>query len=473
MRKLTYLSLLLPFLAGALEFSKVFQSNMVLQQNMPIPICGKAAPGEKITLSFDGKKLSGTADQKGHWRVLLPKVKASKENRSMILQGRKEKIVLKNILVGEVWFCSGQSNMHWKLAQSLNGKETAVQSNYPLIRTLSVDAVNSSSLQESFKGSWKSIKPENAGKLSGVGFYFARHLHQKLDIPVGLVCVTRGGTMIEPWLPCGAADKYPQIARQWRRIYKKVPGQKKPRLQDQPQNQPYVIYNGAVHAVRHLTCRGVIWYQGCSNIWFDTEEEYFLKQQALWDGWKKAFKNPDLKFYAVQIAPLLRPEKYYQGHLNVWLAQQRFADNNKNVHLVITNDVGDLKNIHPVNKEPVGRRLADLALKHEYGCNIPADFPRLSKKEIKGNKFILHFAHVSSWKTTDGKEIRNFELAGRDGKFHPAQVKIRGSLLEVSAPGVEKAAALRYMYHPGKMGNLVNGHDLPPGTFAIAPGEAR
>ena len=270
----------------ALEFAGVFQSGMVLQRGVPLKISGTAAPGEKVSLTFAGQKISGKAADNGTWQLTLPPLAVSAEPRNMTLSGEKKRIVLKDILVGEVWLCSGQSNMHWKLAQCLNGKETAAQSNYPLIRTLSVDANISDTPKETFKASWKSIKPENAGRLSGVGFFFIRRLHQKLNIPVGLVVITRGGTMIEPWLPGGAADKYPQIAKQWSRLYKKVPGLKKPRLQDHPQNRPHAIYNGAIHAVRQLTFRGVIWYQGCSNIWFDTEEEYLLKQQALFDGWK-------------------------------------------------------------------------------------------------------------------------------------------------------------------------------------------
>ena len=128
--------------------------------------------------------------------------------------------------------------------------------------------------------------------------------------------------------------------------------------------------------------------------------------------------------------------------------------------------MGDLKDIHPINKEPVGRRLADTALKYDYNFKIAADFPRLLKKEVKGSTFILHFSHAAAWKTTDGKEVRNFEIAGADGKFHPARVKIKGPLLEVTAPGIKQPVSVRYMYDPCRMGNLVNGHGLPPGIFA-------
>lgn len=466
MKKGLYLTLLLPLLAGALEFNGVFQSNMVLQRGVPLTISGKASPGEKITLSFAGHTLKGTAAQDGSWRLVLPALEGSGKNRSMILQGKDKKIVLENILTGEVWFCSGQSNMHWKLFQSLNGKEIASRSDHPQIRTLMVDANTSVKPLESFKGSWRPLTPGNAGKLSGVGFFFARELHRQLGIPIGLVCVTRGGTMIEPWTPGDAWDPYPAVKKQVEQIYKKTPGQK-PRLQDWIQNQPHLIYNGAIHPLRHITCRGVIWYQGCSNVWNDTEEIYFLKQKALFEGWKKAFDAPELKFYLVQLAPLKRPARYVRKHVDIWLAQQRFADTVRNVRMAVINDVGDLNNIHPVNKEPVGLRLARIALKYDYGRQVKADFPRPEKYIRKGSTVELAFRHASGWKTTDGKAVRNFETAGRDGKFHEAKAEISGKYLKISAPQVDKPVAIRYMYDACKMGNLVNEAGLPPGTFEV------
>ena len=466
MKKLLLLAAAVPLLAAALEFDSVFQSNMVLQRGVSVPVSGKALPGEKITLSFAGYILKGTAGKDGIWRVVLPALEASKENRSMILQGKNQKVILKNILTGEVWFCSGQSNMHWKLHQSLNGKEVAAQSNYPLIRTLVVDANTSVKPVETFKSSWRSITPANAGKLSGVGFYFARELHRKLNIPVGLVCVTRGGTMIEPWTPAGAWESYPAVKKQVEKIYRKIPG-KKPRLQDSTQNQPHLIYNGAVHPLRHITFRGVIWYQGCSNVWNDTEEIYFLKQKALFEGWKKAFNAPELKFYFVQLAPLKRPAQYVRKHVDIWLAQQRFADSDKNVKMAVINDVGDLNDIHPVNKEPVGKRLAAFALKYDYGENIRADFPRVKKAVCKGKTVELLFSHANGWKSTDGKAVQNFEIAGKNGRFYAAKAEISGKVLKISSPQVDKPAALRYMFNACKTGNLLNDAGLPPGTFEI------
>ena len=467
MKKILYSLLLFPLFAGALEFDRIFQSGMVLQRGMPLQVSGKAAPGEKVTLSFAGHTVSGTAAKNGRWQLKLPVLQASKENRSMVLQGKDKKITLGNVLVGEVWFCSGQSNMYWPLSRCLDAQKVIEKSTFPQIRTLRIGAWPAKVPQESFKAVWQELTPQNAGSLSGVGYYFARELHQTLDIPIGLICAVQGGTMIEPWTPRGAWDAYPEIKPQVERVYKKVPGLKKPRLQDQPQNQPHVLFNSAVHPARHFTCRGVIWYQGCSNIWNDTEDIYVLKQKALLESWKKAFNAPELKFYFVQLAPLERPAKYRPMHTAIWLAQQRFADSDKNVKMAVINDVGDLKNIHPANKEPVGKRLAAFALKYDYGKKVKADFPRPEKYELRGSTVILSFSHASGWKTTDGKAVRNFELAGSDGKFYPAQVRISGKTLEISAAQVKNPQVIRYMFHSNKMGNLISDAGLPPGIFEL------
>ncbi|MBQ9503343.1 MAG: hypothetical protein IJU70_14410 [Lentisphaeria bacterium] len=451
---------------GALEFDGVFQSGMVLQQGRELAFRGTASPGEKVALTFAGKRVAGKADGNGRWRLVLPALPASKESRQMVLKGEGKTVTLDDVLVGEVWLCSGQSNMYWPLGRSLNGKETAGKSDFPEIRVFRTDGSYAPSPQTKTKAKWRKLTPKLADGLSAVAFYFGRKLHQELNVPVGLLCAYRGGTMIEPWTPEGAYDPYPELKK---KIAERFSGEADPKSKspkDWPQNRPHVLYNGSVHPLTPYTFRGVIWYQGCSNVWYDTKEEYLLKQQALFDGWKKAFANAEMKFYTVQIAPLNRGGAAARNHVGVWLAQQEFADRNTPaVKLAVINDVGDLKNIHPVNKEPVGLRLAALALKYDYGRNIPADFPRLRTAERRNGALHLAFDHVGKWKTADGKEIRNFEIAGADGKFFPARAESRGGALTVSAPEVPEPLAVRYMYNCSRIGNLVNEAGLPLGTF--------
>ena len=456
------------YCCSALEFDGVFQSHMVLQQGRTLAVSGRAVPGERLTLDFAGQKVSGRAGEDGHWRLELSPLAASGTPRSMILTGEKESLKLDDILVGEVWLCSGQSNMQWPLVLSLNGRKTAAESDFPRIRTLRIGVSAAETPQKSFKAKWQALTSKNAGGLSAVAFYFGRKLHKELNVPVGLLCAYQGGTMIEPWTPAGAYDACPELKKSVAERFGKAPDPKSKSPKDWPRNQPHVLYNGAIHPLTPCAFRGVVWYQGCSNVWYDTQEEYLLKQQALFDSWKKAFGNPGMKFYTVQIAPLKRSGTAARNHVGIWLSQQEFADRNQPaVKLTVINDVGDLKTIHPVNKEPVGLRLADLALKYDYGKDIPADFPRFRSGKRESSILRLVFEHVKAWKTLHGKEIRNFEIAGSDGKFFPARVKADGAILLLSAPEVPEPAAARYMFDCSRLGNLVNEAGLPLGTFEM------
>ena len=468
----TLLSLLLSAAAGAAaEFAPVFGSGMVLQQGRELTIRGKAEPGETLTLEFAGKKVSGQAGKDGAWSLTLPPLAASATPRTMTLTGRNGCRKLDDVLVGEVWLTSGQSNMYWPLGRSLKGKEAAATGDLPEIRVFRSPARPADAPQETTPAKWQKMTPALAENLSAVAFYFGRELHRELKVPIGLLCAYRGGTMIEPWTPPGAWDACPELGKNIAARFGKTPDPKSKSPKDWPENRPHVLYNGAIHPLTPYAFRGVIWYQGCSNVWYDSQEEYLQKQQALFDGWKKAFSAPGMKFYTVQIAPLNRSRDAAKKHVGIWLAQQEFADRNQPaVKLVVINDVGDLKNIHPANKEPVGLRLANLALKYDYGKNIPADFPRLRKCEAKEGALLLSFSCVREWKTTDGGEIRNFEIAGAEGEFLPARAEARGDRLTVSAPGVPLPRRVRYLCNCSKLGNLVNEAGLPPGTFeAEAP----
>ena len=450
------------------EFAPVFNNGMVLQQGRELTICGKAKPNEKLSLEFASSKISGKAGNDGRWFLKLPAQKATSTPQTMILTGEYGVRKLNDILVGEVWLCSGQSNMYWPLERSLNGKEIAAQSNYPSIRILRVIANPADVPQEKLTARWRKMQPKVAAGMSAVAFYFGRKLHQELKVPIGLICSHRGATMIEPWTPAGAWDVYPEMRDRVYTQFGKVPNPKSKSSKELPQNQPHVLYNGAIHPLTPYAIRGVIWYQGCSNVRYDSQEDYLKKQQALFNSWKNMFKNPTMKFYTVQIAPLNRSQKEAAAHVGIWLAQQRFADfNQPNVKLVITNDVGDLKNIHPENKEPVGLRLANLALKYDYDKDIPADFPRVLNGEVKNETVRLAFSFVKFWKTTDQGEIRNFEIAGPDGKYMSAQVKAEGKYLILTAPGVSNPESVRYLYTSSRLGNLINEEGLPLGTFEM------
>ena len=463
---LTSLMLLANVFGKAPEFAPVFSSGMVLQQGRELTIRGKAVPEEMLALEFAGQKVFGKTGKDGRWQLKLAPLAVSHTPRTMTLTGPGGIRKLEDVLVGEVWLCSGQSNMYWPLNRSLNGKETAAASNYTEIRVFGIGSNMAASPQEKTSTKWRKLNPDRAGTMSAVAFYFGRKLYQELTIPIGLICAHKGGTMIEPWTPAGAWDTYPDLKKRISTLFSITPDKTSKLPKDWPQNQPHVLYNGTIHPLTPCAFRGVIWYQGCSNVWYDSQEDYLLKQQALFDSWKKAFSNPEMKFYTVQIAPLKRKGTASRNHVGIWLAQQRFADaNDPKVKLVVINDVGDLKNIHPVNKEPVGVRLANLALKYDYGKKIQADFPRVLNCEVKNGTVHLSFRFAEGWKTTDNEPVRNFEIAGPDGKFVPAHAQISGAEIIVSAAGIPAPAAVRYMYDCSRLGNLVNESGLPLGTF--------
>lgn len=463
---LAVLSLLSAVSGKAPDFAPVFNSGMVLQQGRELTICGKAEPGEELSLEFAGQKVAGKAGKDGSWRLKLTPLSISHTPQTMTITGPGGIRKLNDILVGEVWLCSGQSNMYWPLNLSLNGKETAAASNYPEVRVFGNYNKMADSPQDKTSAIWGKLNPNRAATMSAVAFYFGRKLYQELKIPIGLICAYRGGTMIEPWTPAGAWDEYPDLKKRIYTQFSKTPDKTSKKPKDWPQNQPHVLYNGAIHPLTPCAFRGVIWYQGCSNVWYDSQEDYLLKQQALFDGWKKAFSNPEMKFYTVQIAPLKREETAARNHVGIWLAQQRFADaNDPQVKLVIINDVGDLNNIHPTNKEPVGIRLANLALKYDYAKNISADFPCCKTIALKNGAAHLSFSSANGWKTTDNGPVRNFEIAGPDGNFVPALARILGAKIIVSAPEISALAAVRYMYNSSTLGNLVNEAGLPLGSF--------
>ncbi len=448
----------------AADFASVFADNMVLQRETPLVIQGTALPGEPLTLAFAEQTVRGTAGADGKWRLELAPLAASAENREMILTWSNGAKTLKNVLVGEVWLASGQSNMDWHLKLSLNAEQTIAKSSDPRFRFCMI-AENPSELpSEKAEIVWRAAAPETVGDFSAVAYYFGRELRKALGVPVGIVGAYRGGTMIEAWTPSAAFAGFPEVVQQLKGQFIHKPDAKSKSPRDWPCNQPSVLYNANIHPVVPFACKGIIWYQGCSNVWYEGAESYLDKQQALYEGWCKAFKRKAMPFCMVQIAPLNRSGLAAKNHPLIQEAQEKFATRNPTVKMAVVNDVGDVKNIHPANKEPVGRRLAALALKYSYGQNLDADSPILRKHTLKDGVFRLEFDHVASWRQT-GPAL--FEIAGVDGVFQPAKVKISGADLLVSADAVPAPSELRYLWKSNAVGTLFNESGLPLGVFRI------
>lgn len=447
----------------------VFADNMVLQRELPVVVWGVADPQEEVIVSFAEQKVKTTADAKGEWKLRLSPLSASKENRTLTVAGKDNTLAIQNVLVGEVWLCSGQSNMAQPLwgnrirYRDGKGAMMAALANYPLIRfSLMATHDFSTTPRTDYPMQWQALSPDNAATFSAVGFYYGVTLFQALDIPIGLVGSYWGGTRIEPWTPpCG---------------FKSVPalqnivdalGDLKPQTEGAKHlhQQPTVLYNRMIFPFVPYTLRGAIWYQGCSNR--GDGDLYREKMNALLNGWKMVFENPSFKLYFAQLAPYT-----YGGSATalpeIWEAQQKFADQAPDVGMAVITDVGNLHDIHPADKETVGRRLALLALNRDYGFKgVKADSPTLKESQIVNNKFVLTFNHAESWYTPGEKPIKNFEVAGADGTFVEAKAEIKGATIEVSSDKVAEPKELRYMWNQTCEGNLYNEACLLPGAFRI------
>lgn len=459
-----------------------FADNMVLQRGRQVPVWGTAEPGEKVTVSFAGQTKVAAADAKGLWRVELGAMDASKESRTLRVTGADGAEEIKNVLVGEVWFASGQSNMEcpiWGGATRYRDGKGAMMiamTRRPYIRFAKNPRKWSVVPRLGWKAEWRDFSPESfdavaKGSLSAVAFYYALELYGALDIPIGIVDSSWGGTNIDAWTPHSGYERRPElkdvadypVREKWDESMRKGPV-------SGAHQQPSVLWNGMVAAWAPMAIRGMIWYQGCHNN--GEPQRYCSKMHALYDGWAKEFQNPCLKLYFVQLAP------WRKSWFDLQMAQAKFAAEEPNAAFVTTCDVGNSHDIHPNDKEIVARRLALHALKRDYGFdNIIDDAPTVKSWKVEGGKFVLTFENAQSLYcyNADRSEPKGFEVAGDDGKFFPAKVlnenansSIKGAELIVGADEVPEPKQLRYLYSKPWIGSLYSADSaLPLSPFEL------
>ncbi len=473
------------------ELGVPFTDGVVLQRGREVPVWGTADAGEKVTVTFGEQSIATTAGTDGAWCVKLAPMEASCTGRVL----KANDAEAKDVLVGEVWFCAGQSNAELPLCtrnphfRDAKGALRAMMTHKPLVRFCHQSNYRTSVTPKKTPAKpvqWKTFTPENLmrdNSFSAMGIYFALELHNALGIPVGIVGTYWGGTRIEPWTPAsGFATVQSCAAEGTREIFdaatfnaqkdaKKMPF-------DRIQDQPRVLWNEMVEPWTPFAIKGFIWYQGCSNA--GEGHGYAAKMHALYNGWAKEFRNPDLKLYFVQLAPW-----GYDKIAAIQEGQAIFAAAEKNAGMAIINDRGNLADVHPNDKETVGMRLAALALKRDYGfTGIKADSPTLKSWKIEGDKFILSFNDAEGWYlyNPDWSVANGFEIAGADGKFVPAKIDnlklketkryhsngiIEGRDLVIRADGVAEPKKLRYLFSPPWFGSLYNEAGLPLGAFHI------
>ena len=492
-----------PAMAADLVLAPLFQDGAVLQRERDVPVWGMAEPAAKVVVSFADHRATATAGADGRWELALPSMDANTEPQVMTVTSGGETIEVADVLVGEVWLASGQSNMGWRINQSRKeDQEMAAEAPVPGLRIFSVPQVLSHEREFSVGGQWAHATPETAPGLTAVGYFFGRHLVEELGIPVGIVNSSWGGSRIEPWWDDetgldgieelaevrkhrrmrspgfpefrGPMRDYAEAMQVWAGEAVKAldAGMDAPPMPDAPEmlrlghGAEAGTYQAMIHPLAPYALRGVIWYQGESNR--ADGMLYFQKKQALIQGWRDRFRTPELPFLFVQIAPFRygndRPDQLPE----LWVAQQKTLEI-PNTGMVVTLDIGDVNDIHPGNKSEVGRRLALWALADSYGREgLVKSGPLFREHRVVDGGIEIHFDHLGGGLATrDGEVPSHFEVAGGDGVFKPAAAKVAadGMSLVVSSPDVAEPKQARFAWEKTAEPNLMNAEGLPAAAF--------
>ncbi len=450
---------------------------MVLQQKQTVNLWGKADPGEKVTVEFRGMKAAAAADARGDWLVKIPSGDAGGPF-PLSIQGSNT-IDYKDVYVGEVWICSGQSNMEWTVGSS--GPEdlksaTEVPRN-PLLRCFKVEKNAQVAPVHDVKGSWVVASPEVVKTFTSAGYFFGRHLQANLKVPVGLISTNWGGTRAEAWTSKATLEKFP--------VYKNDLSP----VEKAQANTASALYNGMIYPILNYGIKGAIWYQGESNA--GKAYQYRELFPTMITNWREDFKQGDFPFYFVQLAPFT-PVKKDPGESN-WaeLREAQFMTLKlKNTGMAVITDLGSEYDIHPTPKQPVGERLALAARALTYGQRIEYSGPTPAGLKIEGNKAILSFDHASggliakelvptmgrknkqgvegfAWRVKEGTgaKLTGFTIAGVDKKFHHASAEIVGNTVVVHSEQVAEPLHVRYGWADHPLANLFNKEGLPATPF--------
>jgi len=489
------------------KMPKVFGDNMVLQREAPVAVWGWADPGESVSVSFGSSKATAKADAKGAWKLELPAQKVSAVSATMTIKGKNE-IVFSNILVGDVWLCSGQSNMEMGISAAADKDTEVPAANNPMIRLFKIPKKFSQLPEPDLDATWKICTPENVvadgewGGFSAVGYYFGKSLNKSLNVPIGLIDASWGGTMIEPWCPPVGFSKVPALSslyekaqlgdprtalytqrlekffaelNSWLAEAKKakdsvavvptMPAYPNELLPPKDPQVPTALFNGMLNPLVPFALKGSIWYQGEAN--HRDGKLYIEKTRALVEGWRTVWNNPKLGFYFVQIAPF----EYGNESPNVvpefWEAQTE-ATSIPYTGMAVTTDIATVKDIHPPNKKEVGRRLALLALNGSYGRkDIVCNGPKFKSMKAEGSKLRVSFDNAAKGLASrDGKPLDWFEIIdAKTGGFVKAAAAIDGSSVVLSSPEVKSPVAVRFGWSKLAEPNLMNGEGLPAISF--------
>ena len=477
------------FLAGILAISSaradvrlpaLFSDNVVLQQGGEAPVWGWADEGEEVKVTFRGKTVKARAKD-GKWKVELIRLKAGGPD-NLVVEG-KNRIELKNVLVGEVWICSGQSNMEWPMKSAFERDAAIAASSNPQLRLFLVPKTKADEPRDDVKADWKDAGPESTPNFSAVAYYFGRDLQKALKVPVGLIETCWGGSPAEVWMSRrvleanpeykrdildtypAAEQKYKQVLAAYRKQKADAEHEGKEFTNAPPWQvwKPTELYNGMIAPVIPFAIKGAIWYQGESNA--GRAEQYRRLFVDMIKNWRHDWGEGSFPFLEVQLAPFVPKNSQPGTWPELREAQVHATKVLPKVGIAVITDVGEKDDIHPTKKEPVGARLALAARAIAYGDHIVYSGPMYKGMKVRGDKAIIRFKHVGSGLVAKDGELKGFTIAGEDRKFVPAQADIEGNTVVVHSPEVAKPVAVRYGWEDYPVVNLWNKDGLPASPF--------
>ena len=473
----------------------LFSDNMALQKDKIINVWGFASPGEKVTIDINGNHAECVTNENGRWQTELSPMEAGGPYE-MRIQGSNV-IAIKNVLIGEVWLCSGQSNMEFKMSNSKGAGEEIAKADFPSLRLFMVKHNTTEDLQNDCEGEWIECTPETIGEYSAVAYYFAKNLMNNIDAPVGLIQSTRGGTPAEAWtskevLDSDTAftsvlerwqkilDDYPEALKEYERNYDSIyaawqidsakavnndmapPSALKPPKGPGDRNTPSGLYNSMIYPLAPYTLRGIIWYQGEANA--RRGYQYRKLFPAMINNWRTLWKE-DLPFYYVQLPNFARDKDTgWRGVREAQLMTLKMP----NTGMAVTIDIGDPRNLHPADKREVGYRLSLIALNKLYDKDVCYSGPLYDSYRIEGSKFIIKFNHIAEGlMAKEGNELKGFMVAGDDSVFVPAKALIDHDRIIVWSDEIDQPVTIRYAWDDNPDCNLYNTAKLPASPFRL------
>ena len=466
---------------GGLQMSQLYTDYMVLQRDMPLDIHGIANAGEKITVSISNQKATATANNQGKWSVVLKPMNAATDLTLTVEAGSAAK-VYKHVAVGEVWLCSGQSNMAFMLCQADTYKRDTDNVGDSQLRLFDMkarwetynvawpasclDSLNH--LQYYRSTTWQPTTPDNAKWFSAIAYYYGRMLRDSLKVPVGLICNAVGGSPTEAWIDRNTLETcFPAILKNWLHndfIQDWVRGRAAKNLTNDNTHlgrhpyEPCYLYESGILPLQKYPIKGVIWYQGESNAHnMEAHSELF---KLLVGSWRSNWSNPTMPFYFVQLSSLNRPSWPWFRYSQLQLMQQI-----ANTGMAVSSDCGDSLDVHPLRKQPIGQRLARWALNKTYGMSVTPSGPIYKGVVRSADALIVSFDYADSLCTSDGKQPSTFEIAEEEGMYYPATAVIEGNTVRLTSPEVKNPRYVRYGWQPFTRANLINGDALPASTF--------